>query len=105
MTARHSPAYTGAHQPHPLSIQNMVHPEENQRLSSDSNTMAQQYKLIPATSMCINPAVLHFMDVPPEKNLHPKPEMCQRGMTGKRQHNQERQEPGQFIPAPICELE
>ncbi|KAH7203160.1 uncharacterized protein BKA55DRAFT_600442 [Fusarium redolens] len=105
MTAPHSSVHPGTHQPHPLSIQNMVHPVGNQGLSSCSNTMVQQYGLIPAASIYINPAVLQSVDVPLEKHLHLNPEMCQRVMTGQGQHNQEHQEPRPFMPAPIREPE
>ncbi|KAH7187834.1 hypothetical protein BKA60DRAFT_664977 [Fusarium oxysporum] len=105
MTAPHSSVHPGTRQPHPLSIQNMVHPVGNQGLSSCSNTMVQQYGLTPAASMYINPAVLQSVDVPLEKHLHPKPEMCQRVMTGQGQHSQEHQEPGPFMSAPIHEPE
>jgi hypothetical protein len=105
MTTPHSSVHPGTHQPHPLSIQNMVHPVGNQGLSSCSNTMVQQYGLVPAASMYNNPAVLQSVDVPLEKHLHPKPEMYQRVMTGQGQHNQEHQEPGPFMSAPIREPE
>ncbi|KAH7142443.1 hypothetical protein DER46DRAFT_631035 [Fusarium sp. MPI-SDFR-AT-0072] len=105
MTAPNSSVHPGTHQPHPLSIQNMVHPVGNQGLSSCGNTMVQQYGLVPAASMYNNPAILQSMDVSSEKNLHPKPEMCQRVMTGQGQHNQAYQEPGPFMPAPIREPE
>jgi hypothetical protein len=105
MTAPNSSVHPGTHQPHPLSIQNMVHPVGNQGLSSCGNTMVQQYGLVPAASMYNNPAVLQSVDVPLEKHLHPKPEMYQRVMTGQGQHNQEQQEPGPFMFAPIREPE
>ncbi|KAH7184343.1 hypothetical protein DER44DRAFT_816996 [Fusarium oxysporum] len=105
MTAPHFPIQAGTHQPDPLSIQNMAQPVGNQGLSSYSNTVPQQYGLIPAASMYFNPAILQSMDVSSEKNLHPKPEMCQRVMTGQGQHNQAYQEPGPFMPAPIREPE
>ncbi|EXA28939.1 hypothetical protein FOVG_19498 [Fusarium oxysporum f. sp. pisi HDV247] len=105
MTAPHSSVHAGTRQPHPLSIQNMVHSVGDQGLSSCSNTMVQQYGLIPAASMYINPAVLQSVDVPLEKHLHPKPEMCQRVVTGQGQHSQEHQEPGPFMSAPIHEPE
>ncbi|KNB18612.1 hypothetical protein FOXG_22304 [Fusarium oxysporum f. sp. lycopersici 4287] len=105
MAAPHSSVHPGTRQPHPLSIQNMVHSVGDQGFSSCSNTMVQQYGLIPAASMYINPAVLQSVDVPLEKHLHPKPEMCQRVMTGQGQHSQEHQEPGPFMSAPIHEPE
>jgi hypothetical protein len=105
MTAPNSSVQPGTHQPHPLSIQNMVHPVGNQGLSSCSNTMVQQYGLVPAASMYNNPGVLQSVDVPLERHLHPKPEMYQRVMTGQGQHNQEQQEPGPFMSAPIREPE
>ncbi|KAJ9413626.1 hypothetical protein QL093DRAFT_2569670 [Fusarium oxysporum] len=105
MTAPHFPIQAGTHQPDPLSIQSMAQPVGNQGLSSYSNTVPQQYGLIPAASMYFNPAILQSMDVSSEKNLHPKPEMCQRVMTGLGQHNQAYQEPGPFMPAPIREPE
>ncbi|KAH7228546.1 uncharacterized protein BKA55DRAFT_716394 [Fusarium redolens] len=103
MTAPHFPIQAGTHQPGPLSIQNMVKPVENQGISSYSNTMPQQYGLIPAASMYVSPAVLQSMDVPSEKSLHPKSETWQKVMTGQGQHNQEHQEPRPFMPAPIRE--
>ncbi|KAF5707013.1 hypothetical protein FMUND_11313 [Fusarium mundagurra] len=103
MTAPHLPIQAGTHQSGPLSIQNMAQPVGNQGLSSYSNTVPQQYGLIPAASMYVNPAVLQSMDVPSEKSLHPKSEMWQKVMTGQGQHNQEHQEPRPFMPAPMRE--
>ncbi|KAK2684737.1 hypothetical protein QWA68_016108 [Fusarium oxysporum] len=105
MTEPHFPIQAGTHQSGPLSIQSMAQPVGNQGLSSYSNTVPQQYGMIPATSMYFNPAILQSMNVSSEKNLHPKPEMCQRVMTGQGQHNQAYQEPGPFMPAPIREPE